>query len=104
MLIRWVRVLATAGSSGTCVLDPFGKVRCHRDKRDFETCLLCQLFWIRGLLYRLILDFEAFAKLSVIDMLERILKRELTAKERDLAEEMYRSGKTITEILEAIGK
>jgi len=52
----------------------------------------------------LVLDFEAFAKLSVIDMLERILERKLTAKERDLAEEMYRSGKTITEILEAIGK
>ncbi len=58
----------------------------------------------QGLLYRLISDFEAFAKLSVIDMLERILGRKLTAKERDLAEEMYRSGKTITEILEAIRK
>lgn len=58
----------------------------------------------QGLLYRLISGFEAFAKLSVIDMLERILGRKLTAKERDLAEEMYRSGKTITEILEAIRK
>lgn len=96
--------MSTAELSGTCILDPFGKVRCYRDKRDFETCLLCQLFWIRGLLYRLVLDFEAFAKLSVIDMLERILKRELTKEERDLVEEMYRSGKTLTEILETIKK
>jgi len=87
-----------------CKLDPFGKTKCYREETDFNTCLLCQLYWIRGLLYRLVLDFEAFAKLSAVDMIERILKREITDEERRLIEEMYKEGKTLTEIVEKLKK
>ena len=88
--------------SKTCSLDPFGRTRCYREEVDFNTCLLCQLYWIRGLLYRLVLDFEAFANLTAVDMLEKILKRELTDDERRLVEELYKQGKTLTEILEVL--
>ena len=53
-------------------------------------------------MYRFILDFEAFTKVSIMDVIERILKRELTDKERKLIEEMYKEGKTLTEIVEEL--
>lgn len=81
-------------------LDPFGKTKCYREDVDFNTCLLCQLYWIRGLLYRFVLDFEASAKLTVVDMIEKILKRSITDKERKLIEDIHKEGKTLTEILE----
>jgi len=87
-----------------CKFDPFGKTKCHRENIDFQTCLLCQLYWIRGLLYRFVLDFEAYAKVSVIDVIERILKRELTDDERKTVEDMYKEGKTLTEILDKLRK
>ena len=55
-------------------------------------------------MYRFILDFEAFTKVSIMDVIERILKRELTDKERKLIEEMYKEGKTLTEIVEELKK
>ena len=87
-----------------CKLDPFGKTKCYRKKTDFNTCLLCQLYWIRGLLYRFILDFEVFAKLTIVDMIEKILKKSITEEERKLIEEMYKEGKTLTEIIEELKK
>ena len=41
--------------SGVYQLNPFGKMKCYMMNVNFNTCLLCQLFWIRGLLYRIIL-------------------------------------------------
>jgi len=90
--------------SKICKLDPFGKTKCYREETDFNTCLLCQLYWIRGLIFRFVLDFEAFAKLTAVDIVERILKRELTGEERKLIEEMYKEGKTLTEIIEKLKK
>ncbi|MHA1593531.1 MAG: hypothetical protein ACTSXX_02185 [Candidatus Baldrarchaeia archaeon] len=87
-----------------CRLDPFGRTKCHRDEVNFEICLLCQLYWIRGILYRLVLDFETYAKITVVDVIERILKRELSDDERKRIEEMYREGKILTEILEELKK
>ena len=89
-------------SRGVCVLDPFGKTKCFRDKVDFQTCLLCQLYWIRGLLYRLVLDFEAYAKLTVADMIEKILKRKLSIEERATVEKLVSEGKTLTEIIKEL--
>jgi len=90
--------------SEVCKLDPFGKTKCYRKETDFNTCLLCQLYWIRGILYRFVLDFEAFTKLTAVDMIEKILKRRVTDKERKLIEEMYKEGKTLTEIIEELKK
>ena len=44
--------------------------------------------------------FEAFAKLTVVDMIKKILKRSVTDKERKLIEDIHKEGKTLTEILE----
>lgn len=85
-----------------CEIDPFGKVKCFRETVDFKTCLLYQLFWIRGILYRLVLDFESYTKVSIEDIIERILKREITDDERELIEKMYKEGKTITEMLKEL--
>jgi len=74
-------------------LGPFGKTKCYREDVDFNTCLLCQLYWIRGLLYRFVLDFEASAKLTVVDMIEKILKRSRTDKERKLIEDIHKERK-----------
>ena len=98
---KFITVLSLE-TKGVCVLDPFGKTKCFRDKVDFQTCLLCQLYWIRGLLYRLILDFESYAKLTVADMIEKILKRKLTVEERELAIKLASEGKTLTEIIKEL--
>ena len=98
---KFITVLSLE-TKGVCVLDPFGKTKCFRDKVDFQTCLLCQLYWIRGLLYRLILGFEAYAKLSIVDFVERIVKRELSSEEKELVVKMYSEGKSLTEILKEL--
>lgn len=90
--------------SEVCKLDPFGKTKCYRKETDFNTCLLCQLYWIRGILFRLVLDFEAYAKVTTVDIAEKILERELTNQERKLIEEMFKEGKTLTEIIEELKK
>lgn len=91
-------------SEKLCIYDPFGRVSCKHESRDFQTCLLCQPFWIRGLLNRLVIDFEVYAKISATDRVERILKRELTDKERVLVESMVEDGRTISEIVNKLRK
>ncbi|RLG88590.1 MAG: hypothetical protein DRO18_01105 [Thermoprotei archaeon] len=82
-----------------CRLDPLRRTRCRFEKQDFETCLLCQLSWIRGLLYRLVMDLEEFMGKSSHEVIERILRRNLTQEERELVNEMLNKGLSISEIV-----
>lgn len=87
-----------------CIYDPLKRTRCRMDKQDFQTCLLCQLSWIRGLLFRLVMDIEEIIKRSPIDIVEAILRRSLTDKERQIAQRLYSEGRTVREIIEEIKK
>ena len=74
------------------------------NRQDFETCLLCQLSWIRGLLFRLVMDFENFMRRSPVDIVETILRRTLVNEEREIVQRMYSEGRTINEIIEELKK
>ena len=91
-------------SEKACIYDPLKRTKCRMDKQDFQTCLLCQLSWTRGLLFRLAMDVEDIIRKSPIDIVEAILRRNLTDREREIAQRMYSEGKTIREIVEEIKK
>jgi len=48
------------------------------------------------------MDVEDLIKRSPIDIVEAILRRSLTDREREIAQRMYSEGKTIREIVEEI--
>ena len=86
-----------------CKYDPFPPyLPCYQTNPEKLDCLICQLFMIRGVLYRLVMDFESYAKLTTIDMVERILKRELTENERSLVEKWTKDGILLSEIVKRL--